>query len=70
MHEATTHLSQRLRRVSAGEEVVILRGRQPVARLVPVRPWPRALGLDRGLLHVPCDVDDPLPERARADVER
>jgi prevent-host-death family protein len=36
VHEAKTHLSQLLAAVEAGEEVVILRGTQPVARLVPV----------------------------------
>jgi prevent-host-death family protein len=33
IHEAKTHLSQLVRRAEAGEEIVILRGRQPVARL-------------------------------------
>ena len=30
------HLSELLRRVAAGEEVVITRGAHPIARLVPV----------------------------------
>ena len=34
MQEAKTQLSQLLRRVEAGEEVVIRRGREPVAMLV------------------------------------
>jgi prevent-host-death family protein len=34
-HEAKTHLSQLLSRVLRGEEVVICRGAQPIARLVP-----------------------------------
>ena len=40
-HEAKTHLSALLKDVEAGEEVQILRGTIPVARLVPfadVRP--------------------------------
>ena len=40
VHEAKTHLSRLLRRVEAGEEIVIRRGRAPVAILVPV-PAPR-----------------------------
>lgn len=36
VQEAKTHLSSLLRRVEAGEEVVIRRGREPVAMLVRV----------------------------------
>jgi prevent-host-death family protein len=38
VQEAKTHLSRLLRRVEAGEEVVIRRGREPVAKLVRVAP--------------------------------
>jgi len=37
VQEAKTQLSRLLRRVEAGEEVVIRRGREPVAKLVRVR---------------------------------
>jgi prevent-host-death family protein len=36
VHEAKTNLSKLLARVEAGEEVVIARGKQPVARIVPI----------------------------------
>lgn len=36
MQEAKTHLSRLLRRVEAGESVVIRRGREPIAMLVRV----------------------------------
>ena len=36
VHEAKTTLSRLLRRASAGEDVVITRDGEPVARLVPV----------------------------------
>lgn len=63
MHEAKTHLSRLLRRVAAGEEIVILRGAQPVARLVPVATTaPRRLGIDRDKVAVSDDFDAPLPE--------
>lgn len=63
VHEAKTHLSRLLRRVAAGEEIVIARGGHPIARLVPVeRERPRVLGSDRGLFRVPDDFDAPLPE--------
>ncbi len=35
--EAKTHLSELLAKVEAGEEVVIARGRDPIARLTPIR---------------------------------
>ena len=42
VHEAKTHLSRLLERVSAGEEIVITRRGKPVAKLVPTGP-----GFDR-----------------------
>jgi prevent-host-death family protein len=62
VHEAKTHFSRLLARVAAGEEIVIAKGDQPVARLVPYTPHPRRqFGLDRGRFTVPDDFDDPLP---------
>lgn len=37
IHAAKTHLSKLIERASAGEDVVIARGKDPVVRLVPVR---------------------------------
>ncbi|MGA1529932.1 MAG: type II toxin-antitoxin system Phd/YefM family antitoxin [Kiritimatiellia bacterium] len=34
-HEAKTHLSRLLKEASAGEEIVILSGKEPVGKLVP-----------------------------------
>jgi prevent-host-death family protein len=62
VHEAKTTLSQLLRRVQAGEEVTILRGGTPVARLVPVKPAKRQLGQDVGRFVVPDDFDAPLED--------
>ena len=62
VHEAKTTLSRLLRRASAGEEVLITRDGEPVARLVPVeRPGCRVLGQDIGLFAYPEDFNDPLP---------
>jgi prevent-host-death family protein len=70
VHEAKTHLSRLLRRVAAGEEILISRAGRPVARLVPVRDRkPRRLGLDRGLFEVPDDFDAPLPDLVLRDFE-
>lgn len=63
VHEAKTHLSRLLRRVAAGEEIVIARGGVPVARLVPLAvERTRVFGIDRGRFAVPEDFDAPLPE--------
>ena len=58
VHEAKTHLSRLLAAVERGEEVVIMRDRTPVARLVAFeekRPHP-VFGAMRGQL------GDPPPE--------
>jgi prevent-host-death family protein len=63
VHEAKTQLSDLLRRVEAGEEVVICRGTVPVARLVPANQGTgQRLGLDEGSFVVPDDFDAPLPD--------
>ncbi len=43
-HEAKTHLARYLARVEAGEEIIIARGKHPIARLSPLTqaaPHPR-----------------------------
>jgi len=72
IHEAKTHLSRLLARVVEGEEIVIAKSGNPVARLVAVerRPRRRIFGQDRGLFEVPDDFDDPLPEDILASFER
>ena len=70
VHEAKTQLSQLLRRVEAGEDVVICRGNDPVARLVPAIPRSgQRLGLDAGRFVVPDDFDEPLPDHVLDDFE-
>lgn len=41
VHEAKTTLSKLLAAVDAGEEILVCRGSQPVAKLVPLRAAPR-----------------------------
>lgn len=64
IHEAMAHLSRLLARVEAGEEIVISRHGEPVARLVPVRPppTPRVSGSWAGSLETTADFDDELPD--------
>jgi prevent-host-death family protein len=37
IHEAKTHFSKLVRRAEAGEEIVVRRDREPVARIVPLK---------------------------------
>ncbi|MGH2608626.1 MAG: type II toxin-antitoxin system Phd/YefM family antitoxin [Tepidiformaceae bacterium] len=63
VHEAKTHLSRLLNDVEAGEEVIIARNGQPVAKIVPVHQrLARQLGGDEGLFKIPEDFDDEDPE--------
>ncbi len=71
IHEARTNLTELLRRVTAGEEIVISRSGKPVARLVPIQDSPkRLIGLDDGLYEVPDDFDDPLSDELVAAFEQ
>lgn len=63
IHTAKTTLSQLLARVEAGEEIVLARGRTPIAKLVPFHP-PRAgrrFGALRGTVSVGPEFFEPLP---------
>jgi len=63
IHAAKSTLSRLIARVLAGEEVVIARGSQPVAKLVPLgyAPSRRKFGALRGKLSVPPSFFKPLP---------
>jgi len=68
VHAAKTNLSKLLERAEKGEEVIIARGKKPVARLVPVGLPAhvlrrRAFGVLKGKLKLPDSFFfDPLPE--------
>ena len=68
IHQAKTHLSRLLQRVTGGEEITIARAGVPVARLVAVEAprTPRPLGMDRGRFKVPEDFNAPLPDEVLA----
>ena len=63
-YEAKTQLSRLLRRVAAGEEIIIANRGVPVARLVPVsaKKPKRKLGMYRDLIKIADDFDAPLPD--------
>lgn len=59
VHEAKTTLSEILRRVESGEEVVVARAGRPVARLIPyvTDAGPRRLGGWEGKVEIADDFD-------------
>jgi len=68
IHIAKTTLSQLLKRVEAGEEIILARGRNPIAKLVPFhRASPkRQFGALRGSLSVGPAFFEPLSEQELA----
>jgi prevent-host-death family protein len=68
---AKANLSQLLARVEAGEEIILARGKQPIAKLTPYVP-PRAkrqFGALSGLVTVGPEFFEPLPEEELAGWE-
>jgi len=62
IHVAKTNLSKLIARAEAGEEIVIARGRKPVAKLVPLAPKPkRVFGALRGKIAIGPEFFEPLP---------
>ena len=63
VHQAKTQLSRLLAQVEAGEEVIIARRGEQIARLVRCKPrGKRQFGAMRGKLVVDDRFFDPLPE--------
>ena len=64
IHTAKTTLSQLLARVEAGEEIVLARGKEPIAKLVPFKSpvTKRRFGALRGVVSVGPEFLDPLPD--------
>jgi prevent-host-death family protein len=66
IHEAKTQFSKLVRRAEAGEEIVVRRGREPVARIAPLekRGGVRGFGSMKGEIRIGSDFDEPLEEFA------
>lgn len=63
MHEAKTRLSELVRLVEAGEQVVLARNGKPVAELVPAAPRKKRHGGQlKGKAWISPDFDAPMPE--------
>jgi prevent-host-death family protein len=64
VHQAKTQLSRLIEEAERGEEVVILRGKTPVARIIPVKAAPKRRKLDimKGAFVVGPEFFEPLSE--------
>jgi prevent-host-death family protein len=68
VHQAKTHLSRLLKEAEAGQEVVVMRGKKPVAKIVsidapasPKLPF-RLLGAFAGKIRWDEDAFDPMTD--------
>jgi prevent-host-death family protein len=63
IHEAKTQLSRLIQKVLAGEEVVIARNKEPVARLIPAAPrMKRVPGRLKGKIVIDDRFFEPLSD--------
>ncbi len=64
IHKAKTELSKLLKRVEAGEEIIIARGDKQIAKLSPAEPpkKSRGWGAWKGRFTLPDSFFDPLPD--------
>ncbi len=61
IHAAKTNLSKLIEAASAGEEVIIAKGKTPVARIVPITPARFTVGILKDSLKQPApDFLEPL----------
>ncbi len=64
IHEAKTHLSKHLAKLKAGEQIVLCKRNQPVAKITALpepSTRPRPIGLAKGIFTVPRSFFEPLP---------
>ncbi|HEY5814733.1 MAG TPA: type II toxin-antitoxin system prevent-host-death family antitoxin [Solirubrobacterales bacterium] len=67
IHEAKTQFSKLVRRAEEGEEIVVRRGREPVAQLGPLkakRGGVHGFGSMKGEIRIREGFDEPLEEFA------
>jgi antitoxin (DNA-binding transcriptional repressor) of toxin-antitoxin stability system len=63
IHKAETNPSKLVERVETGEEAIIMRDKTPVAKIVPINPFPqgRKFGALKGEFEVTDAFFEPLP---------
>lgn len=72
IHEAKTHLSRYLQRLTMGETIILCKRNEPVAEIRPLpqsRTTPRPIGLAKDLFTVPPEFFEPLEEADLAAFE-
>jgi prevent-host-death family protein len=71
IHAAKTNLSKLLARVEAGEEIVIARGKTPIARLTPIHapPTKRQFGAFKDVVTVGPEFFEPMTDAELAEWE-
>ena len=67
--ETTHQLTELIRRVQAGEEILLAQNGIAIARLVPIQPLtqPRIPGQDKGKVTISPDFNAPLPDQILND---
>jgi antitoxin (DNA-binding transcriptional repressor) of toxin-antitoxin stability system len=72
INTAKTSLSRLLARVDAGEEIIVARGKKPIAQLVPCQKATpkRRFGALKGIITIDPAVFDPLPPEELAAWEQ
>ena len=68
IHQAKTQFSRLVELAASGEEIIIAKSGQPVARLVPYRAKgaARRPGAMRGKIRIKKNFDEPLPKELLA----
>jgi prevent-host-death family protein len=64
--QAEARFAELIGRVQAGEEILVTRANEPIARILPATPKHRRprFGAAKGLLHMRDDFDEPLEDFA------
>ena len=72
IHEAKTNLSKLLKKVKEGQEIIIARAGNPVARLVPYtdKPSRRVPGSAKEKIFISPGFNDPLQEEILREFEK
>jgi prevent-host-death family protein len=71
IHKAKTQLSRLIEKVSRGEEIIIARGKKPVAKLVALpeeKKGPRIPGAWKGKVFFTPDAFNPLTDQELKDL--
>jgi antitoxin (DNA-binding transcriptional repressor) of toxin-antitoxin stability system len=66
IHEAKTHLSRYLGKLSKGETIILYKRNNPIAEIHPIpleRKSKRLIGLAKGKFEVPQKFFDPFPPK-------